>query len=519
MAEMVSETTPYWRSAPDPSRFPCVNREREVDVVVVGAGVTGATTAYLLTRAGFRVAVLDRQRAASADTAHTSAHLTYVTDKRLTALVDDLGDDRARAFWDAGRVALRTIGEIVQQENIDCGFTHVPGYLHEPVFGTEDGDGRGKLEAEAGLAVRLGFNARFVERVPFLNAPGIEFADQARLHPLQYVHALLELVADGGGLVCENSPVSAIMEGPDGSLHVVANGHGLTCRDVVIATHTPIAGASGRVSAMFLRTKLAHYTSYVLAARVPTGTVPDALFWDTADPYRYLRVRPEAAFDVVIYGGHDHKTGQADDTRRCFDDLEGELGRLAPRARISHRWSGQVILSPDGLPLIGFTAPHQFAATAFNGNGLPFATLSALIARDALTGRRNPWRDLFDISRGVRGGAWDYVKENADYPYYLVRDLIAAPEGKSLQDLRRGQGKILDLDGNRVAAYRNDEGQVTLRSSTCTCAQPGCVVRWNKAERTWDCPCHGSRFSVSGDVLSGPAESPLAAVQVETSKI
>jgi len=236
--------------------------------------------------------------------------------------------------------------------------------------------------------------------------------------------------------------------------------------------------------------------------------MPEALFWDTSDPYTYIRIDRMADHDRVIFGGEDHKTGQADDTAARFRALEKRARNMFPELDVTHRWSGQVVETNDGLPYIGETSEKQFAATGFAGNGTTFGTLAAMLARDAVLGLKNPWRELFDVGRTkIRGGVWDYVKENVDYPYYMIKDRFAGAEGSSLRQLRRGDGMILSLDGQKVAASRDEAGRVTLRSPTCT--HMGCTVAWNGAERTWDCPCHGSRFRPDGEVLSGPAESPL----------
>ena len=209
-----------------------------------------------------------------------------------------------------------------------------------------------------------------------------------------------------------------------------------------------------------------------------------------------------------MFGGLDHKTGQASRTSARFAELEKTLRRYLPAARVKHRWSGQVIESHDGLPLIGETAERQFVATGFSGNGITFGTLAAMMIRDALTGRKNPWRALFAPDRKqLRGGVWNYLSENLEYPYYMVKDRLAASEGKSLRSLKRGQGKILKIAGERVAAYRDAAGKATLLSPVCT--HLGCIVHWNEAERSWDCPCHGSRFSATGALIAGPAESAL----------
>ena len=306
----------------------------------------------------------------------------------------------------------------------------------------------------------------------------------------------------------EHTESTEVVEDP---LSVKARDHTISCDDIVIATHTPLMGTANIVSATIFQSRLFLYSSYVVSGRVPRGTIPDALFWDTADPYHYLRLDPHEDYDAVIFGGEDHKTGQAPDTEACYAALERTLKEFVPRIDVTHRWSGQVIETKDGLPFIGETSPRQFAATGYAGNGMTFGTIAGMMARDADIGRRNPWKELFDAGRTkVLAGAWDYVKENKDYPYYLIKDRFNGPEGKTLRLLKRGEGKILELEGKRVAAFRSDAGVVTLLSPTCT--HMGCEVRWNQAESTWDCPCHGSRFKPRGAVVSGPAESPLSKV-------
>ena len=497
-------TQPYWiDSAPMP-RFPKLDRHEEVDVVIVGGGITGLTAAYLLTLEGRRVALLERERCAQIDTGHTTAHLTMVTDARLSDLVKRFGRDHAQASWDAGLAAIGQIETIVGDLEIACRFQRVPGYLHAPFAQTSGEDGSGSLREEATLAAELGFEARFVEQVPLSSRPGIRFDGQARFHPRRYLAGLARAIADRGGMIFEHSASDGFCDEPRS---VTANGYTLKCRDIVLATHTPLMGNTGLLDATLFQTKLSLYTSYAVGGRVEKGTVPDALFWENADPYHYLRIEPHRDHDVVIFGGEDHKTGQAGDTSACFERLEKTLASIVSGIEITHRWSGQVIETADGLPYIGDTAPHQFAGTGYSGNGMTLGTLAGMMAADRIIGRKNPWSALFDPSRKTLAGLWDYVKENKDYPYYLLRDRVAGTEGKSLRSVPRGAGKVLDLNGTAVAVYRDERGAVTKKSAVCT--HMGCLVDWNNAERTWDCPCHGSRFKTDGAVIAGPAESPL----------
>ena len=498
-------THSFWQDTSSTPRFPALDRDLRVDVVVVGGGVTGITAAYLLSKSGQRVALLERGRLLERDTAHTTAHLTCVTDARLTRLAKDLGRDHAGAVWDAGLAALGAIDEHVREEGIDCGFAWVPGYLHLPVGSLTNVDADA-LRADVALARDLGFDAAFCERTPVVATPGLHLPDQARVHPLKYLDGLLQAARQSHCDVFEMTQVESVEDDPP---QVIANGRRVVCDRVIVATHNPIAGAEGFLKATAFQTKLALYTSYVVGGHVPQGSVHDALFWDTGDPYRYLRLVPGTGQDLVIYGGEDHKTGQEPDTPERFERLEQALKALLPDTALSHRWSGQVIETHDGLPYIGETSARQFVATGFGGNGLTFGTLGAIMATDWILGCDNPWSGLFDAGRtNLRHGIWNYIAENKDYPYYLVRDRFAGADGTNLRSIPRGEGRVIDLDGQRAAVYRATDGSVTARSAVCT--HMGCLVRWSAAGQSWDCPCHGSRFSPDGQVMAGPAEAPLS---------
>ena len=502
------DTTPYWYQKLAKPRFPRLAANLSVDVVVIGGGITGVTAAHLLKRAGRTVALVEREKFGAGDTGHTTAHLTYVTDLRLRDLVKYFGEDHARATWEAGDAALHQIHHLTDQEKIDCDFAWVPGYLHAPAWSEAAKKEEQRLEEEAELAVQLGFAAKFEDRVPFMQRPGIRFANQAKFHPLKYLGGLLRTIPGEGSHVFQDSAVESVEDEP---LRITANGREIRCQHLVIATHVPLQGLTGTVKAALFQTKLAGYTSYAIGAKAPRGKVPVASYWDTAEPYHYLRVEEGRTQDYIIFGGADHKTGQSADPGQHFADLERKLFHLLPEAKVDHRWSGQVIETNDGLPLIGETAPKQFVATGFAGNGMTFGTLGAMMARDHIVGRRNPWQDLFSAHRKkLRGGTWDYLKENKDYPYYYLKDRLATPEAKSLRAIKRGHGKIVMVNGQRAAVSRDEDGKLTIKSAMCS--HMGCVVRWNDAEKTWDCPCHGSRFHATGKVFAGPAEADLGDV-------
>lgn len=502
------DTSSYWiESAPFPS-FPKLDRHLEVDVIVVGGGITGITAAYLAKQAGKTVALIDRGRCAAVDTGYTTAHLTAVTDLRLQEIMRTFSPDAARATWDAGMAAIDQIVKNIRREDIDCDFHWVPGYLHAPLH-EPDPKRIEEIEQEASAALNLGIRAELLSRVPVFDVPGVKFPHQALFHPRRYLRALLATIPGEGSQVFEQTGADEITSDP---LSVKSGDFQIGGQYLILATHTPLQGATGTLSALLFQTKLALYTSYALGGKIPKGRLPAACFWDNADPYDYLRIEPQEDHDYVIFGGEDHKTGQQADTALPYRKLEERLRSYVPEIVIDHRWSGQVIETNDGLPFIGETAERQFAATGFAGNGMTFGTLGAMMAVDKLLGRANPWADLFDIHRKkLRGGTWSYLRENKDYPYHLVRDWLARGEGDSVDQLAAGEGKILKLDGRKVAAFRDSQGRVSLCSPVCTHLQ--CIVEWNTAEKTWDCPCHGSRFQPTGEVISGPAEEPLEKIE------
>jgi glycine/D-amino acid oxidase-like deaminating enzyme/nitrite reductase/ring-hydroxylating ferredoxin subunit len=503
------ETESHWRKSALLPRFPRLEDNLSVDVVVVGAGITGVTTACLLKQAGLSVALVERARCGGVDTAHTTAHLTAVIDTRLHELQKRFGNSGARAVWNAGTAAIERIASLVQEENIACEFQWCPGHLHAP---TEDTDPE-PFKREANAAAELEILAEYQDSLPLFNVPGVLFPRQAQFHPLSYLAGLLRVLPGTNAHVFEETEVHEI----DKEARQIRTTKGrINFSHLVLATHNPLMGLAGLLRATLLQTKLSLYTSYALGARLPREGVPEGLFWDTAEPYHYLRIQKGRNHAYAIYGGEDHKTGQEADTPGAYARLEKKLRAFAPSVQIDSRWSGQVIETSDGLPFIGETAEHQFIATGFAGNGMTFGTVAGMMAVDSILGRTSPWKRLFDPHRKKLSATWDYLKENKDFPVCLVRDHLAKPQARSLRDVAPGEGKVVELNGKKVAAYRDAQGRVTTCSAICTHLQ--CVVGWNAAECTWDCPCHGSRFHPDGRVLSGPAEEPLPHVSPVTGR-
>jgi len=504
------DTHSYWSDTVALPEFRPVDGNFRVDVVVIGAGITGITAAALLKKAGLTVALVDRGRCGGFDTLNTTAHLTAVTDMRLYQLVSHFGRDAARRVWTGGRQAIDHIYANVQREGIKCEFAWVPGYLHGETRATLT-DVK-NLKKDAARANAFGFPARFMDNVPLVNRPGVEFQHQAKFHPGKYVSALLRTIPGKGSQVFGRSEVQAVRAKP---LSVRFASGKIQCGYVVLATHTPLTGKAAPLAAAWFQTKLFLCTTYALGGRLPAGLAPEASFWDTGNPYHHLRIDRRRGFDYAIYGGEDHKTGQINRNLDAYEKLERAFRSLCPTVEVDHRWSGQVIETPDGLPYIGETASRQFVATGFSGNGMTFGTLGAIMAADAILKRPNPWQQLFDVHRKpFHGGAAKHLRENADYPFYLLRDWLAGRGKGDIKSVGRDQGRVLSVHGRDVAVYRDPKGRLAFCLPVCTHLK--CIVGWNDAEKTWDCPCHGSRFSPTGEVLAGPAEQPLEKIEFES---
>jgi glycine/D-amino acid oxidase-like deaminating enzyme/nitrite reductase/ring-hydroxylating ferredoxin subunit len=496
------ESQSFWLETETKS-FPKVSKADRYNVVIVGGGITGLTTAWLLKKAGKSVCVLERDRIAHGDTGYTTAHLSMVSDLRLKDLVDTFGKESATRVWQGGAIAVDTIESIVDQLKIACDFRRVPSYVHAPVDSlNEDSDA---LRKETELAVELGFEADYVENAPIVNRPAVCYPNQALFHPVKYLNALATAVHGDGCAVYEESEAKGFETDPQ---RIIVNDVEILYDKLVVATHVPLMGNKGLLGATLFQTKLYSYSSYVVAGEAPRDKLIDVSLYDTADPYRYLRIDTASEVARVVFGGEDHKTGQAQDIEDRYRRLGALLVQIIPELKIDTRWSGQVVETNDGLPFIGESTLNQFVATGYAGNGMTFGTLASLMARDWVLAQENPWQDLFSVDRKkLRGGTWHYLKENIDYPYYLVRDWLSSTRKDEASSLKPGEGAIFKIDGHQAACSRDNNG--TLHTVSAICTHMGCIVHWNAGEQTWDCPCHGSRFHCDGKMLAGPAETPL----------
>jgi len=490
-----------WMFFPVPE-FPPLPASARADVCVVGAGMAGISTAYLLTRKGKRVIVVSDSPLGGGMTSRTTAHLASAIDDRYHEIERLHGEAGAKLAAESHAAAIEAIEAIVAQENIDCDFARLDGFLFLPPGGDMD-----ELIAEHAAAVRAGVEGvGWVARAPI---PGIDtgrclrFPQQGQFHPMKYLAGLAAAIVKGGGAIHCGSRVEKIEGGTSPRVHL-AGGLVVECPDVVVATNAPI---NTRVA---IHTKQAPYITYVIAARVPPGSVPRALLWDTLEDYHYVRLdQPEG--ELLIVGGEDHKTGQADDPERRFANLELWMRERYPMAReVVHRWSGQVMETVDGLAYLGRDPgeDHVFIATGDSGMGMTHSTIGAILITDLIHGAEAQWTALYDPARKVPiKAAGRYARENLNVARQFTA--YARPgEVESVAAIVDDSGAILRRGVHRLAVYRDAFGTLHEMSSSCT--HLGCPVQWNPAEKTWDCTCHGSRFDAHGRVISGPAVLDLA---------
>ena len=506
------ESLPPWYSASersvearqDDSAWP----DRVVDVVVIGAGITGLSVAYHLLQSGCSVVVLDKGSVACGETGRSTAHVSSALDDHYSVLARMHGEAGARLAAESHSAAIASIESIAHKEGIACSFERVDGYL----FATEAPQ-VDLLERELLAARRAGLDVDLVGAapLPFSTRAALRFRNQAQLQPVAYVDGLARAVRAQGGLLRTGVRVKHVEQGSPAKVHVDGGGT-LRARFVVVATNTPI------VDVFAMHTKQAAYRSYAIGIPVVKGSVERALYWDTEDPYHYIRLAGDD--DLLIVGGEDHKVGQSSEPEHSWARLEHWARERFPLlvesdAVAGYRWSGQVWEPVDGLAFIGQNpgrADNVFISTGDSGNGITHGAIAGILLSDLIYGRKNPWASLYDPSRKVTRAlaAREFVKENLNvglhYGDYLK-------PGADPAQIPRGEGAIVRRGLRRVAVYVDEVGQQHECSGVCT--HLGGPVNWNRAERSWDCPCHGARFDPYGRVITGPAVRDLAPLDSE----
>jgi glycine/D-amino acid oxidase-like deaminating enzyme len=455
----------YWVDTVPTRPYPALADQHSVDVAVVGAGIVGLTAAYLLKQEGLRVAVIERREIARGVSGYTTAKVTSSHGLIYSQLIGSFGEDGARTYGHANEAAIEKMAEIADGTGADCDFERADNYVY-----TEQESSVAEIRREAEVAARVGLPASFTTEteLPFSVQGAVRFANQAQFNPRKYLRALAERIDGDGSYVFEDTVVTGVSEGHPCDVQTELGV--LSASDVIVATHMPI------IDRGLFFTKVHPYRSYAIVGEVDGSKMPHGMYISTGGPTRSIRSVVDGDRRLLLVGGEGHKTGTDSDTMKYYERLEGWANERYGLGEPRYRWATQDNVSIDKVPYVGRLtrgSDHVFTATGFGKWGMTNGTVSAMILSDHIVGRTNAWAALYDSKRvKPTASAKSFLTENGEVAAHFV--------------------------GDRVAHGKNPR-----------CTHLGCVLRSNNAEGTWDCPCHGSRFDADGNVIQGPAISPL----------
>lgn len=493
-----------------------VHQDIQTEVLIIGGGIAGLTTAYKLLEAGKKVVLVEDGFIGSGETGRTTAHLASALDDRYYFLENTFGKEAAKHAAESHAAAIDQIEKIVTHLNIDCSFERVNGYLF-----LHESDKEENLEKEFQATQRTGLHTAILKETPGIrggeNIPCLTFGNQAQFHVLRYLKGLVDAIISLGGIIYTEAHANDVSK--EGAK---VNGFTFAADYVVVATNSPINDT------LTMHTKQYAYRSYVIAGMVPKGQLPHSLWWDTGDqesewvsqPYHYVRLEHfDENHDLLISGGEDHKTGQADEEgisqSARYDRLEAWTRNYFPMMDdISYRWSGQIIEPVDSLGFMGKNPGDDniYIITGDSGNGMTHTTIGAMIICDSIMGIKNKWEDLYSPSRITLKTTGDFIKEVGNMASQYL-DWLSPSDLKSTADLPPGEGDVLSSGLKKIAVYRDYDN--SLKAFSAVCPHLGCIVQWNRDEKSFDCPCHGSRFACDGTVINGPSATGLHKIHVK----
>jgi glycine/D-amino acid oxidase-like deaminating enzyme/nitrite reductase/ring-hydroxylating ferredoxin subunit len=494
-----------WMSTKVMEDAPSLPRSESTEIVIVGSGIAGMSVAYELVKAGKDVVILDRGPIGKGMTSRTTAHLTAQCDDGFHEMIGRRGEELARSWYESQAASIDRIETNQRELHIDCDFRRLEGYLFQAPETEPE-----MLDREYEATKKVGMPVFQEKGVPFggqAATPTLRYPNQATFHPLKYLAGIAAAIRKAGGRFYAETTVERVEEDANGVQVTTTAGHVIGAKQAVVATNSPI---NDRYA---IHTKQAPYRTYAMAFSIAHDRLPDGLYWDTFDPYHYVRLQPGGGSDILIVGGEDHKTGEADDAERRFTRLEAWMRSLLPDlGKELHRWSGQIQDTIDFAGFIGRNpgSKRSYVVTGDSGQGMTHGSVAGILISDLILKGDSPWIAVYDPSRKPLKAAGTYLRENVSVAKNFA-EYVAPGDISSLDELRPGQGAIVRQGMSKVAAYRDTNGELMLRSAACS--HLGCHVHWNSFENCWDCPCHGSQFAPDGTALNGPAVSSLAKVE------
>lgn len=495
-----------WQEVPVYGSLHRAQHDTPYDVAIVGGGITGVTASLLLQQAGRNCILLEAENIGFGTTGGTTAHLNTLLDTPYTTIIKNFGEDGARSVARAVREAIDVIERHVSAYGIDCGFETAPAYL----FSQDEKQSKELQDVfDACRTVGLAIDYADGIPVPVPMQKAVRVERQAKFHPMRYVHALAHAFENLGGAILQYAPVTKVTEGDIITLD--AGGKTIHAHNLVYATHTPPG-----INLVHLR--MAPWRSYAMAVTLTDGNYPDGLCYDMYAPYHYYRTQVVDGQRYLIAGGEDHKTGHEENTEKHFRALEAHVRKYFNVESIAYQWSSQYFEPVDGLPYIGNLPMHGdniYVATGYGGNGMVYSTVAGVLLRDLITRQESAYQELFSPSRiKPVAGFTSFIQNNLDVAKSLIGGWFSTETLQDLVNLAPGEGKVVDYEGKSIALSRDSEGALHAVSPTCT--HMGCHVAWNLAEQSWDCPCHGARYSPDGKVLTGPASADLQPIELRT---
>ena len=490
----------YWVDSTDPEPHPALQGDIEVDVAIVGAGIVGLTAARILKRAGKKVAVIEMDRMVRGVTGYTTAKVTSGHSLLYQQLESKHGEEAARSYAAANQEALEQMARWIEEDGIDCDFERRPNFVY-----SETDSEKSSIEKEVEAAQRAGLAVSLVTEtnLPYQVSAAVRLDDQAQFHPRRYLLHFAKEIAGDGSHIFENSRVVDVSEGD--RCEVKTKGGTVRAGHVILATHYPFWDRG-----LFFP-RVHPKRSYAVAGPIDASSAPDGMFISVDEPTRSIRTIPDGDRTLLMVGGNGHSTGQKYDTENEYKDLERWMTERFGVSEVTHRWSTQDGVTVDLLPYAGTArrgTERIFTATGFGKWGMTNGTAAASVIADAILGKTNKYASLYDPHRvTVTASAGKFATENAKVARHMVGDRIKHPQGGAFDDLAPGQAAVQHVGLGQVAGYRDEDGKLHAVSAVCT--HLGCIVTWNGAEKSWDCPCHGSRFDTEGKVLHGPALKDL----------
>lgn len=478
------------------------------DVIIVGGGITGVTSAFLLQKAGKKCLLLEARNLAFGTTSGTTAHLNTILDLTYAEIEKKFGEENTKLILASTLEAINLVEENVIQLGIDCDFSRREGYL----FSVDEKQTK-KLEEAFSCSLKAGCEVEYADSIPLPVGfqKSLVFKDQAQIHPVKYVYGLAKNFEASGGVILQNCRFEGVKENEEQILEVETSLGKMRARNLIYATHIP----PGRNLMHF---ECAPFRSYVIAVSL-NGEYPAALAYDLEDPYHYFRTGEVEGEKLLLIGGEDHKTAEEKDTRLCFERLEEYARDHFDVAEVVYQWSSQYFQPADGMPYIGHLpgSPQSvYVATGYGGNGITFSQAAAKILCDLIVKNESPYRKVFDPARiKPIAGFEELIKNSATVTAHLVKKLFPEEKIKELSHIKNGQAKVVAFEDQSLGIYKNEEG--TVFAVDPTCPHMGCKVAWNQSEKAWECPCHGSRFNEEGEMITGPAKKDLKKIDLKRS--